>query len=533
MVSKIFQTSRGKLLKPTDATNRAGGRAYALPPKQALAQYAATGCFGHTYYASAEEQLEEVLALCQQVEPRFIAACALFSRQKSFLKDMPALLCAMLASRGENRLLKLVFPRVVDNGKMLRTFVQIVRSGATGRKSLGTAPKKLIRQWLHAQTPEGLFRQSVGQAPSIADILRMVHTKPSTQYEEATWGYLLGKEKVNREFLPPLVLGFEHFKRNHETTALMPRVPFQMLTALPLKPEQWARIAEFSSWQTVRMNLNTFARHGVFQLPGMTNSIAAKLRDAKAIQSAKAFPYQLMMAYKAADPAVPTEVLCALQDAMDVALANVPAIDGRVAVCVDVSGSMDAPVTGGQKKGPSTKVQCREVAALIASAIVHKNNSTVVFPFSDSVYAGRLNPRDSVITNAQALARLGGGGTNISAPMLEILANRFQFDLVVYASDNESWMESFRDGHLSGKATQLMSAWERYRAEVNPDAKLVCIDLAPNTHAQAYERADILNIGGFSDHVFELLSSFAKGEMNPDHLVGQIESALDALEGTN
>ena len=33
--------------------------------------------------------------------------------------------------------MKAVFPRVIDNGKMLRNFVQVVRSGTVGRKSFG------------------------------------------------------------------------------------------------------------------------------------------------------------------------------------------------------------------------------------------------------------------------------------------------------------------------------------------------------------------------------------------------------------
>ncbi len=39
-----------------------------------------------------------------------------------------------------------------------------------------------------------------------------------------------------------------------------------------------------------------------------------------------------------------------------------------------------------------------------------------------------------------------------------------------------------------------------------------------------HERADVLNIGGFSDSVFELVSLFAKGELGADHWVGEIES---------
>ena len=47
----------------------------------------------------------------------------------------------------------------------------------------------------------------------------------------------------------------------------MPDVPFQMLTSLELKTEHWKQIASNAPWQMTRMNLNTFARHGVFDEP--------------------------------------------------------------------------------------------------------------------------------------------------------------------------------------------------------------------------------------------------------------------------
>ena len=62
----LFQSLRGALLPQADATNEAGGPAYTLTPKQALAQYAATGCLNSTYYASAEDQLQKVLALVKE-----------------------------------------------------------------------------------------------------------------------------------------------------------------------------------------------------------------------------------------------------------------------------------------------------------------------------------------------------------------------------------------------------------------------------------------------------------------------------------
>src|SRR3569832_1025254 len=95
----LFQSLIGKFIPSTDAINEAGGVAYKLSPKAALAQYAATGCLNTTFYASAEDQLKTILNLCShpEVEPEFIARVALYARNTGHMKDLPALLCAPLS----------------------------------------------------------------------------------------------------------------------------------------------------------------------------------------------------------------------------------------------------------------------------------------------------------------------------------------------------------------------------------------------------------------------------------------------------
>ena len=68
----------------------------------------------------------------------------------------------------------------------------------------------------------------------------------------------------------------------------------------------------------------------------------------------------------------------------------------------------------------------------------------------------------------------------------------------------------------------MMSEWRQLKAR-NRDAKLVLIDLQPYATTQAPEAEDVLNVGGFSDAVFELVAAFAKNEMSPAHWVGEIE----------
>lgn len=208
----LFASLAGRLLPCTTTQNRAGGTAYELSPRHALAQYALTGCLNGTFYATANEHLSIVLTLCEKVDAEFIAKLAVYSREHGHMKDVPAVLCAVLSTRS-NDLLAKIFSRVIDNGKMLRNFVQIMRSGVTGRKSLGSAPKRLVREWLGNASDEVVFRNSIGSAPSLADVIRMVHPRPSNPSRAALYAYLIGRPHEEAA-LPPCVREYEVFKRS-------------------------------------------------------------------------------------------------------------------------------------------------------------------------------------------------------------------------------------------------------------------------------------------------------------------------------
>jgi 60 kDa SS-A/Ro ribonucleoprotein len=157
----LFASTRGAMSPAATTHNEAGGLAYARSPQAALALYAATGCLNGTYYANAEEQLEMALKLCAQVEPGFVARTAIYARQVAHMKDMPALLLASLSVR-DREAFAAAFPRVVDNGRMLRNVVQILRSGRVGRKSLGSQPKRLVREWLQWAKQNGSLHDRAG-----------------------------------------------------------------------------------------------------------------------------------------------------------------------------------------------------------------------------------------------------------------------------------------------------------------------------------------------------------------------------------
>lgn len=508
----LFATTPGPLLPRQDVRNHAGGTAYALPAKAALAQLAATGCLRQTYYASAQAQLAEVLTWLSQIEPRFIAQVALHCRESAAMKDMPALLLAWLA-QVDGRLGEQVFERVVDNGRMLRNFVQILRSGVVGRKSLGSRPKRWVQRWLERASTTQLLQAAVGQQPALADVVKMVHPRAVDAGRNALYAWLIGRP-YDVAALPQEVREFEDWKAGR--SADLPRVPWQLLTALPLDTAAWTALAARFSWQTLRMNLNTLLRHGVLEDRAVVQAVAARLSDRRAIRNARAQPYQLLNAWSNADVRMPHLIVQALEDAMEIAIDNVPQLPGQTVVLVDVSGSMQSPLTGVQR-GATSKLRCIDVAALLGAALNRRNADCVVLPFAEVPKPIRLNARDSVTTQAERLVALGGGGTAIGAAMAWINAQGLKPQTVIVVSDNESWADT-----RNGASRTLREFAQIQRRQ--PTARLVCLDLQPYATTQAPDSPAVLNVGGFSDAAFGVIAQFAHVDGDARHWVEMIEA---------
>lgn len=374
----LFNT-QSKSLPACDTLNASGAAAYAYTPKHQLAQLAVTGCLNSTFYATAESQLDQVLKLVAELDSRFVANAALYARQKGHMKDMPALLLAALTAQ-RSALVPEVFGQVVDSGKMLRNFVQILRSGATRRRSLGSQPKRLVQNWLNSATERQLLQASIGNQPSLADVVKMVHPKPSEAWREAFFAWVIGKP-VDAQALPALTRDLLAFRSG--ASAQVPEVPFQLLGNETLSKEQWAAQARNMGWQGLRIT---------------------------------------------------------------------------------------------------------------------------------------LDPRDSVICNAEKLAGIFGGGTCSSAPLKKLADSKARVDTLIMVSDNESWIDARRQG-----ASETMLQWKRIK-RTNPQARLICIDLQPGWATPSADRDDILNVGGFSDAVFDVIEQFTAGRYGPQHWVEAIES---------
>jgi 60 kDa SS-A/Ro ribonucleoprotein len=512
----------------TLVVNHAGGQAYEMSAENQLAQLAVTGCFNNTFYTTAESQVEQVLDLVSKADPEFVAKLAIYAHTTGYMKDMPAALLANLAVRNPE-LCVAAFPRVISNGKMLRNFAQMLRSGKFGKRNMSSQRlRKAIARWFNSRTDDQIFFNSVGSNPTLGDVLKMARVRPTTKERSALYAHLAGKEKgffegedfVTAESLPSLVAAYESFRVS--PVGEIPNAPFEMLMGLQLSPDDWKAVASKATWTQTFKSLNTFSRQGVFTDRKMIRLVADKLTNQELIEKAKVFPYQILMTYKAVTDrsityratkdseeleAMPAEIVAALEVALELATRNVPAFEGlNVVLCPDVSGSMSSSPVTGHRKGSTTKVMSIDVAGLIASCLLRMNPLARVLPFEGRVVNLGLDAKNKVMANTKILSSVGGGSTDCAQPLVQLNREGAKVDVVIFISDYESWTGY----HGITGATQMQGQWDLLKSR-NPGAKLVCLDMAPHNTSQIVNRSDTLGIGGFSDQVFGMINQFVIG----------------------
>jgi len=281
MASKTLSSrSSAKCAQTRPSTKRASG----VPTvgRAGLAQYAATGCLSGTFYATGDEQLARRAENCATACRRSSSPDGAVRSHARLHEGHAGAAPGGAVGQGPG-LLAEVFDRWSIRRRWLRNFVQIMRSGVVGRKSLGTLPKRLIQQWLAARSDEQLFVGSIGNDPSLAE-----HHQdgPPQAGNSRTAGAPGVPDRPRPRFGPAadLVQQYERIKRQTvRGQQPVPNVPFQMLTSLPLTRRDWEQITRNASWQMTRMNLNTLLRTASSRIAELVGLVANRLRNPRLV----------------------------------------------------------------------------------------------------------------------------------------------------------------------------------------------------------------------------------------------------------
>jgi hypothetical protein len=248
------------------------------------------------------------------------------------------------------------------------------------------------------------------------------------------------------------------------------------------------------------------------------DTIVAHL-DLEAVRHAPLYPFRYYQAYTAlqeADVHAPA-VERWLEAAIDVAVETVPAGFGDTFVAVDLSGSMDHPLS------TNSTLRLKEIGALFGAILA--DQGAQVGGFGDDFQTVPMHVDTPVLQRQDAVLAIDedvGNSTN-GWKAIDYLRERGEpVERIVVFTDMQIWDNTpftARDGQT------VKSSFDAYRDEVSADTALYLVDLAAYgdlVTPEGYE--NVYNISGWTENVL----TFIKHAEKPTQVIDEIDAVEPA-----
>ena len=450
-ITKIFA-----MVLPT-FRNREGFPAYERALEEQYVQTLMTNTIANTFYADQTQLLIEANEIHDQMlhkDPSFAAKAIVFARNEGYMRIQPIYGLAKLSSVRPD-LFSEIFSKVILIPSDLFDFMTILES--MGRGQGGRAIKREVKRFLSEVSEYWAMKYNGrGRGFNLADVISTAHPKAVDAKQEALFRYLLDKEADLS--LIPQIQALEKLKsaetdseRIHWITA--GKLTYEVITGViqPSKAVWEAILYQMPTFALLR-HLNALDRAGV--LESNQDYIAARLTDQVALQKAKILPFRFVKAFHQVNAPV---IMDALRQAVDITFRNVPEVEGRSAIFLDISGSMQGDFL--------------EIGSVFAYALYKKIRGNGLFwLFNTEVIDAKPSLYDSILTQASHIK--AGGGTDTGAPVKELIARKRKVDNIIIITDEQQ-----------NTGSPFYKELARYRKVMNTNVKAFIIDISPYRNA--------------------------------------------------
>jgi 60 kDa SS-A/Ro ribonucleoprotein len=474
-------------IRPT-TLNREGYPAYSRSIEEQYVQTLVTNTFGNTFYADQQTLLAEAEELHREMaqsRPRFMAQALVYARNEGYMRLQPLFGLAVLSGYRPDLFAK-AFPQVVRIPSDLSDFLTILKG--MGRGEGGRAVKRQVNRFLTGVSEYWAIKYNGrGRGYSLGDAIATAHPKPADLKQQALFRYLRGQE-ANLSLLPQ-VEALEQLKRATTEAERLHwidagKLPHEVVTGAvkPTKAVWEALLGQMPTFALLR-HLSTLEREGVFEERRNLDAAIARLTDPAALSKAKILPFRFAKAFRQVKH---PELRDALRDAVELTFANLPDLEDRTAIFLDISGSMDG--------------EYLQIGSVFALALYKKTQGNSLFwLFDTEVEDARPSQRDSILTQADRIR--ARGGTDTGAPVRMLLAERRKVDQIVIITDEQQ-----------NSGSSFYEALLKYRAKVNPQVKAFIIDISPYRSAMVPPQdPNTYYVYGWSDTVLSYIAQTAKG----------------------
>ncbi len=452
--------------------NLAGGDAFVQTPQMQLVSILLTSFAQDQFYRSAENTFADIIKLLPQVEPQFAAKAAVFARTQYGMRSITHALAAELAAHASGQVWsKAFYDRIVRRpDDMLEIAAYYFGKGG---QTLPNAMKKGFAAAFGRFDGYQLAKyRGESKTVKLVDLVNLVRPVPNERNALALKQLVAGELISDATWEARLTQAGQQASNDQEKAEL--------------KNAAWTDLLRTGKLGYLALLRNL--RNIVAQAPELSAEVAVQLTDRARIKQSLVLPFQFLSAMDAISEAnVENKRLIqqALNQALELALDNVPRFAGRTLVVLDDSGSMTSTRTQYANRTPI------QIGALFAAAL-YKANDADLMRFSDDASYVRENPTDSLAGIAERLVKNArASGTNFHAIFQR--ANK-KYDRIIVLSDMQGWMQG-------GAPTAAVA---NYRRNYNAAPFIFSFDLQGYGSLQFPEQ-NVFALAGFSDKVFDIM----------------------------
>lgn len=364
-----------------------------------------------TFYESAESRDERFETLVHTVtaeDPSWVARFVPYLRDTMNMRSASLVMAAEYAkAKGPNArsVIASACKRADEPAEMLAYW--FARHGrripAAVKRGIADAARRLYTERNFLRWNGG------GHAWQMADVIDLCHVKPSDPTQSALFRYMLDTRHGHdgtTEGLTTIAADKAWLavpESERRATVLPEHVSWERLSSwLPggMDAAAWESVIPQMGYMALLRNLRNFDQANVSD--EVASKVAARLSDPAEVAKSRQLPMRFLSAYKNA-PSL--RWAWPVQQALDLCLANVPTLDGRTLVMIDVSGSMQ------DRLSARSELQRWEAAAVFGTALAVRNNADL-YIYGTNAAKVDYTKGASVLPIVKEIGQHVGGGTN-------------------------------------------------------------------------------------------------------------------------
>lgn len=512
-------------VKPT-IVNHMGEKAYKPNSEEELVATVMTTMLSDSYYEKEKDKVERIKNLMDQVDPYFAAQTALYVRKEGKLRSVTHLMASVLASKASgkewaSRFYNKIVMRPDDMSEILGCYAALNDKNPKKLRGISSAIKKGFKTALEGLDPYRIDKYKMdSRVITMVDLVNLFHPK-GNQANKTAFQYLiegrslsgLYESKILEKEMSKAGQDKKDNKEKKEALGDAIRDVVSNVKGMPI-------------FNMVR-NLVNIIKYA----PDQIDEVCRQLTIEEKVLNSKMLPFRFASAFKEVenigtdgsdnDIVFESDKKRAKLTARNkYKILDAPVLEGRSAILIDHSGSVRGDMGGPSEVSAFSQTSTAVIGNLFGCMIASVLPDVFIGMFGDGLINYEYDRSKGVLWNNKksfaAGAKCGDSTENGLFMFLEkCVKDKIKVDNLYVISDmqigdGESivWERSSNYGY--GKFAELLKGFKK----VNPNCKIVSISIQGYGSEMFYRGSNILNIAGWSESIFDVISSKFCGYKN-------------------